>query len=331
MPRGTELSEVERQRMLDFQKLGYSIRWIASEVKRSKSVVQSFLASPSTYGISKRPGRPSKLTDRQERLLLREASKGKKSARQLKNALNLPLHLSSVQRLLKKASHLEYKKRLAAPLLTRSHINARLLWAQDKINYGDLWNTVVFSDEKKWNLDGPDGLQYYWHDTRKEEEYYKNRQSGGGSVMVWAAFLANGKSDIGFLDGTQNSTAYCATLRKYLLPFLAANHPDGHIFQQDNAPIHTSRETKRAILELGLNVMAWPSKSPDLNPIENLWGVLARAVYNEGRQFDTKEELKSAIIRGWATVTSDLMNALVQSMPNRCQQVIERKGAYTTY
>jgi len=49
-------------------------------------------------------------------------------------------------------------------------------------------DTVIFSDEKKFNLDEPNGLQYYWHDLRKEKETYFSRQSGGGSVMIWRDF-----------------------------------------------------------------------------------------------------------------------------------------------
>ncbi|KAG3095181.1 hypothetical protein PI125_g16317 [Phytophthora idaei] len=43
--------------------------------------------------------------------------------------------------------------------------------------------------------------------------------------------------------------------------------------------------------------MEWPAKSPDLNPIENMWGVLARAVYANGRQFETRGSLISTIKR----------------------------------
>jgi len=53
------------------------------------------------------------------------------------------------------------------------------------VEYGGRWNSIIFSDEKKFNLDGPDGYQYYWRDLRKEKETYFTRHSGGGSVMVW--------------------------------------------------------------------------------------------------------------------------------------------------
>ena len=44
---------------------------------------------------------------------------------------------------------------------------------------------IIFSDEKKFNLDGPDGWNYYWHDIRKEPEVFKKRPKGKNSCMVW--------------------------------------------------------------------------------------------------------------------------------------------------
>jgi len=87
------------------------------------------------------------------------------------------------------------------------------------VSYGDKWDKVVFSDEKKFNLDGSDGLQYYWHDLRKEKETYFSRQSGGGSVMIWGGFLAGGATELAILDGKQDSGKYIFTLCEYLLPF----------------------------------------------------------------------------------------------------------------
>jgi len=55
--------------------------------------------------------------------------------------------------------------------------------------------------------------------------------------------------------------------------------------QHDGTSVHGSNYTKDFLDEKGIDVLPWPTKSPDLNIIENVWGMLKRAVYKEGRQF----------------------------------------------
>jgi len=195
----------------------------------------------------------------------------------------------------------------------------------------DVWAKTVFSDEKKFNLDGPDNMQYYWHDLRKEHQQYKTRQSGGGSVMVWGAFCRKGTSRLAILEGNQDSVKYVETLRGYLLPFARDEYEEDYIFQQDNASIHSSRCTKQQLLDMQVTLMDWPSKSPDLNPIENLWGILVRDVYANGKQYDNKEQLKTAVLAAWDRIPVTTLETLIDSMNNRCVAVIQKLGGKTKY
>ncbi|GBL97038.1 hypothetical protein AVEN_254088-1 [Araneus ventricosus] len=103
---------------------------------------------------------------------------------------------------------------------------------------------VLFSDEKKWNLDEPDRNIKYWHDLRKEPKSFFSVQSGGGSVMVWAAFGFSGQVGFAFLGGRQNSPKFIETLENNLMPFAENRGGRNWEYQYDNAPIHTSNATK---------------------------------------------------------------------------------------
>lgn len=200
-----------------------------------------------------------------------------------------------------------------------------------KYEFSFVYFQMIFSDEKKFNLDGPDGFNGYWRDLRKEEQYFTTRNFGGGSCMVWAGFCASGKLDLAFTSFKMNSKDYIQVLETRLLPFLRRFRRKKFTFQQDNAAIHTSKETKQWIKDHKIDLLDWPARSPDLNPVENLWGILVRRIYAEGKQYATVDELKSAILEAWGNIEKTVLENLVNSMPNRMFQVINRNGKVTDY
>ena len=86
--------------------------------------------------------------------------------------------------------------------------------------------------------------------------------------MIWAGFSEKGKTGLAFVEGNQKSYNYIYTLSEYLLPFAYKMYGCDFIFQQDNAAIHTSGETKMWLNENNLSILDWPAKSLDINPIE---------------------------------------------------------------
>lgn len=103
------------------------------------------------------------------------------------------------------------------------------------------------------------------------------------------------------------------------------------IFQPDNASIHVSAKSKEWFRKKEIPLLTWPVRSPDLNPIENLWGILARRVYRNGRQFGTVTEQKNIIQEEWASISVEEINTLIKSMPKRIFQVINNNGGSTKF
>lgn len=223
------------------------------------------------------------------------------------------------------------RKAKRKPVPRAIHKVNRMKFCEAYMDLGESWKRVIFSDEKKFNLDGPDGFSYYWHGLGANSPLLSQRTFGGGSLMAWAGFNFSGKTEIVFIDGSINSSKYQSVLGRYLLPFMDSQMHRDCIFQQDNARPHTAKATKEWIEREGIVCLDWPAYSPDLNPIENLWGILVRGVFSNGRQFDEIEELKKAILEAWDSIEPSILQNLILSMKQRMFSVMVNQGAHTDY
>ncbi len=146
--------------------------------------------------------------------------------------------------------------------------------------------------------------------------------------MVWGGIWYDGTIKIVFLEERQAAKDYIWTLSEALLPSAHLRFGTDFVFQQDNASIHTANETLEFFEEQNINKMEWPAKSPDLNPIENVWELLVRRVYDGGRQFSTIEELKRAILHHWKAldkITFENWSIQCQNDVCKCQTRMERQ------
>ena len=120
---------------------------------------------------------------------------------------------------------------------------------------------------KLFNLDGPDVLQYYFHDTRKQTMSAIRRQMAGGSVMVRAGVGYFGKTSIKFIVGRMCSVRYINLIKEQINNHAELISGPDYIFQQDNAPVHTSRLVQSYFHENNISILPWPARSADLNII----------------------------------------------------------------
>ncbi len=101
------------------------------------------------------------------------------------------------------------------------------------------------------------------------------------------------------------------------------------IFQQDMAPAHSAKSTKSWFNDHGVTVLDCPANSPDLNPIETIWGIVKRKMRDT--RPNNVDDLKAVIKTNCASITPEQCHSLITFMPHRIDAVIHAKGGPTKY
>ncbi len=222
-----------------------------------------------------------------------------------------------------------FRKRATKPLLNQRQRQKRLTRAVEKKN------SVVQSPLFRWKYI----LHFIWKQGprvwRKSGEAQnpcclKSSVKFLQSVMIWAAMSSAGVGPLCFLKSTDNAAIYQEILEHFMLPSADKLYGDADfIFQQDLAPAHTAKGTKSWFNDHGFTVLDWPANSPDLNPIENLWGIVKRKMRDT--RPNNADELKVTVKETWASIPPQQCHKLITSMPRRIEAVIKAKGAPTKY
>lgn len=151
-----------------------------------------------------------------------------------------------------------------------------------------------------------------------------------GRVMIWGSMAWNGVGNLEFIDGIMTKEVYLDLIQKNL-PETARKLrlSRQYTFQQDGDPKHTAKIVSQWFQKKKISVLEWPAQSPDLNPIEHLWSILKQKIRERGPR--NLSDLKAIVLEEWNKITTDVCQKLVESMPRRCQAVIDSKGGHTKY
>ncbi len=198
-----------------------------------------------------------------------------------------------------------------------------LTWAKEKKNWTVAqWSKVLFSDESKFCISFGNQGPRVW---RKGGEALspsclKSSVKFPQSVMIWGAMSSAGVGPLCFLKTNVTAPIYQEILEHSMLPSADQLFKDADfIFQQDLAPAHTAKGTKTWLNDHGVGVLDCSANSPDVNPIENLWGIVKRKMRNKRPKY--ADVLKATVKETWASIPSQQCHKLITSMPRRIEHI----------
>jgi len=283
---------------------------------------------------AKRSGRPKKNTPKLRRQLaqikrlkpraaahvyaeeIRKRNKTKISTMTVKNALH----------------QLGYHWRLPGrKKLSQVQKAARLTFARE--HQGDNWGETWSFDEAYFNL--------YRHSNKcwisaatEETVQLPKLTTSQEKISVGMCFAINrsGKSELCFLPKNWSGSDLVKVFQETLLPSIAWPKLPSiyHRFIIDNDGRHQMDLFKQFSKEYRIHPLSpWPSNSPDLNPIENLFAWMKRYVENE---LPTNEKgLRQAIRKAFRDIPEGHIKNLMDSMENRIKALLKSKGERINY
>ncbi|GFS97075.1 transposable element Tc1 transposase [Trichonephila clavipes] len=99
----------------------------------------------------------------------------------------------------------------------------------------------------------------------------------------------------------------------------------------DNATFHRTLAVQDCLDSEGIQRLVWPVRSPDLNPIENVWDALGRQVAGRNYPPTNKNTLIRALTEEWDKLPQQLLYNVVQSMVRRVECCITLHGGHIPY
>ncbi|CAB4490366.1 unnamed protein product [Rhizophagus irregularis] len=304
----------QRARALQLLDLRFSLREVAAKIGKNvhhTSILRLKKKYEETKSIENKPksGCSRKLTDCDERIIVRCIMTDECST-----AVN-------VQKSLKVVDNIEVSKSTVRRALNRNGLFARSWTVSD-------WNKVVWSDESKFQIFGSDGHAYCW---KKPEEALTTRhvkptvKFGGESVFVWRCFTFLGVGYLCKIDGGLDAELYRRILDEDFLETLkyCDLNCSNIIFQQNNDLKHTAKRTLEWFEVNNIQLLSWPS--------EHLWNDVDRRLRQLNVEIRGNDALWEHISKIWNETSLEACTKLINTMPERINDVLKAGRGYTRW
>ena len=222
-------------------------------------------------------------------------------------------------------------------MFIEENIAARILWARTHEHWiQEQWSNVLFTDESCSTVRPKrNHLRVWWHRRQGLQKQFivPTLKSGYQTVSVWGGFSVRGRTPLVDTIRSFDRHAYRVVIDNRILPFVYNVHDgsESFVLQRDNCGPHRAKSIATYLPKEYVKRMQWPAQSPDLNCIENVWGLLKMHLRKQKVFPKNPMELFNMLTELWNGLPDSYFRNLVALMPRRIEMVRKNKGGPTKY
>ena len=297
-----------------------------------KSIIDKFTETGTIDNNWSKTGRPKVIDEETKEELINHCVDNRfKSVNEHKRDLDIPCSRQTINRALLENGYGAYStpKRI---VITATNLEKRLRFAERFLHWRPFdWHQILFSDESRFPLINANGRllcrrrpeEALQDDTVQPSDYFS------GTIMVWGVISPEGVGPLVWIQENMDGDVYLDTLRYRLGRCYPKLLTGELVWQEDNAKPHNATQVREWFRNKGIKALKWPSQSPDLNIIEDVWNMMKFQL--KGRTFDTKESLWDEVYKQWKAITKEQILSLYDSLPRRMEAVRAAEGGFTKY
>ena len=223
-------------------------------------------------------------------------------------AEGIKISRETVRKNIKKLGY-ESKVPIEGHILTVEQKEKRLNWCKKFKNKTD-WDNVYFTDEKVFKCGSIRKRRWLM----KDEKNITSLRKYAKKVNAWGAIKKGVKISLKLFTQNMDKEYYVGILKEKLSELKKHGDNDWQL-QFDNDPKHKSKLAIDFFKNKKIDFIDWPPYSPDLNPIENVWSMIAQEL--NGKNIQTQAGLFEEIEKAWEKLDQNKIDNAIDSIPGR--------------
>lgn len=267
-----------------------------------------------------------KVTAQKQKAIVREAKNSTRTVSSRKLGAKHGVSHTTICTILGKRG-LNYGNQEQTHTLTEDEQQDRVRYSEDMLKKRkNKIKRTFYSDEMGVKLSEVNKCRKDWGPSTRKK--VKIERKDDVKLNCYAAISWEVVTDLEIYEENLNNEMYQSILEKYADDMADMFHGRDFYYQQDNHPTHRNVEVLNDWNQIEL--IDFPTYSPDLNPIENLWSTLKYRVACDAPR--SKKGLESSLLKNWEELRRpENLRPYIETLYGRYSECIQQNGGRLPY